>query len=48
MTVQELIDQLAAVPDKALPVESEGCDCDGDISEVRVQKRRVYLARGQH
>ena len=36
MTVQQLIDLLATVDDKTLPVLSDGCDCWGEADGVRL------------
>lgn len=36
LTVQQLIDRLTALPDKSMKVISAGCDCDGDVADVRI------------
>ena len=45
MTVQQLIDALAAIEDKTREVITEGCDCNGDLGSVEVYGSYVYLNR---
>ncbi len=44
LTVKELLEKLKDVnPD--LPIETEGCDCDGDECNVKIELNRVYITR---
>jgi hypothetical protein len=43
IALQALVAEDPAVAD--LPVETEGCDCDGDVARVVVKDKCVYLAR---
>ena len=44
LTVKELLEKLKDVnPD--LPIETEGCDCDGGECNVIVSGQRVYITR---
>lgn len=49
MTVRQLIAALSGLPEDILdyPVETEGCDCDGDAGslETDMEMRRVYIRR---
>ena len=45
LTVKELIEKLQAIENKDLPIETEGCDCDGTDCNVRVEADRVYITR---
>ena len=45
MTVGDLVDLLAQLP-RDYAVITEGCDCDGDVLSIEVERvRNVYLRR---
>lgn len=48
--VEKLQELLKENPDAAgLPVASEGCDCDGDVAGVELNRGyRIYLTREAH
>jgi hypothetical protein len=46
-TVRELIEALQALDIESwdLPIETEGCDCLGDVASLTVDGERVLLCR---
>lgn len=44
LTVRELIEALKDV-DPDMPIETQGCDCDGHSCGVVIEKKRVYITR---
>ncbi len=48
MDVQELIDALQKLPDKTIEVNTEGCDCIGDINKVEIWEDVVMLCRSTY
>jgi hypothetical protein len=49
MTARELIAALEKLTEeqKDWEVATEGCDCDGDVGEVSVQKDYIYIERSR-
>lgn len=47
MTGAEVLDALSKLTPAqlAMSVETEGCDCDGDVEQVRIENGAIYLAR---
>ncbi len=48
MTGQQLMEALQGMTasELALPVVTEGCDCDGKAGSVVVENDRIYIERG--
>jgi hypothetical protein len=44
LTVQQVIDRLAAIEDKTLPVWADGCDCTNPVTDVTVGDVYVQIA----
>lgn len=45
ITVKQLINLLSMIADQDLPVEVEGCDCDGDAVGIWIDNRSCLIAR---
>ena len=47
MTAREVLAALSKLDESQLdlPVATEGCDCDGNVGEVRASKNEVFFFR---